>query len=71
MNVNFKFEPGDEVVEKATGLRGRVVVCGIDEISTTYEVSFEQRILGRRRHWKRPAEIKAAPKKKAGPKQKA
>ena len=66
MLVEFGFALGADVVEKATGVAGRIVVCGIDEIGITYEISFDRQIMGRRRHWKRETEIRLAKKKKVG-----
>ena len=63
MLVEFVFAPGADVVEKATGVAGRIVVCGIDDIGINYEVSFQKQIMGRRRHWKRESEIRLAKKR--------
>ena len=64
MQVNFKFEPGQAVVEKSTGITGTIDTCGIDQVGTTYMIRFDVRTHGRRLHWKREVEIKLAPKTK-------
>ncbi len=73
MLVEFGFALGADVVEKATGVAGRIVVCGIDDIGINYEVGFQKQIMGRRRHWKRESEIRLAKKlkKKKAPKKTA
>ncbi len=64
MRINFEFKLGDEVIEKATAIRGRVVVLGRDDVGNIYEIHFQQPTMGRRRHWKRAGEIELAPKPK-------
>lgn len=70
MRITFKHALGDHVIEKSTDIKGTIVVVGADDIGHCYEVLFERPIMGRKRHWKREAEIKAAPapKKKTGSK---
>lgn len=64
MQVTYRFELDARVIEKATDAPGRIVTLGTDELGALYEVSFDTRIMGRRRHWKRTGELKAEPKKK-------
>lgn len=61
MRITFKHALGDHVIEKSTGIKGRIVIAGVDDIGHCYEVLFERQIMGRKRHWKRESEIKAAP----------
>lgn len=61
MRITFKYTLGDHVIEKSTNIKGRIVVVGADDIAHCYEVLFERPIMGRKRHWKREAEIEAAP----------
>ena len=64
MQLNLKYDLGDEVVEVATGIKGKIVTAGVDEHGDYYECEFQERIQGRRRHWKREREIKLVPKRK-------
>lgn len=69
MRITFKYALGDKVIEKSTDTKGRIVMVGADDIGHCYEILFERPIMGRKRHWKRESEIKAAPaskKKKSG-----
>lgn len=70
MQIRFKYALGDHIIEKSTKIQGRIVIVGADDIGHCYEVMFERPIMGRKRHWKRESEIKAAPapKKKTGSK---
>lgn len=66
MRITFKYALGDQVIEKSTDIKGRIVIVGADDVGHCYEVQFERPIMGRRRHWKRESEISLvpAPKKK-------
>ena len=61
MRITFKYALGDQVIEKSTDRKGRIVIVGADDIGHCYEIQFEQPSMGRKRHWKRESEIKAAP----------
>ena len=71
MRIDLKFSVGDNIIETATKIRGRIVTAGADEIGHLYECAFEQSMQGRRRHWKRESEIKLAPKPKKAKTRKA
>ena len=64
MQVTYRFALDARVIDKATNTHGHIVTLGTDELGAVYEVAFDTRIMGRRRHWKRTAELKAEPQKK-------
>ncbi len=63
MRVTFKFNLGDQVIEKATKIEGRIVIVAADDVGHCYTVQFAKRIHGRKQHWKREGEIELAPAK--------
>lgn len=65
MQVSYKynFDVNERVVEKATGVAGRVARCMTDEHGAMFDVEFDVRITGRRRHEKRTTELKKEPKR--------
>lgn len=64
MRITFKYKLGEQVIENATKIKGRIVIVGADDIGHCYEIVFEQQIMGRKRHWKREPEITLVPASK-------
>ena len=56
-----KYALEDRVVDRGTNVSGTVVLVGEDEYGAVFEVNFDQRIFGRRRHQKREIELKKEP----------